>query len=121
VVTDSGVLESGGLFSRPRSLHKRFHSANGPPVESENLLLATDCLKVTLFGREDVIRDAQKIRPFVGGSTPARTSGLKISSTLLTQGTPLIVIRACSRPAGTSEPEAVDSGRSTEVYGDRWS
>jgi hypothetical protein len=65
------------------SPHKRFHSANGPLVESENLLLATDCLKVTLFGREDVIRDAQKIEAVRRWLDPARTSGLKISSTLV--------------------------------------
>jgi hypothetical protein len=85
------------------SLHKRFHSANGPLVESENLLLATDCLKVTLFGREDVIRNAQKIKA-VRGWLDSR-SDLWVENFLHApdQGTPLIVIRACSRPAGTSD------------------
>ena len=43
------------------SLHKRFHSFNGSPVKSENLQMATDCLKVTIFEREEIIRDAPTI------------------------------------------------------------
>ena len=85
------------------SLHKRFHSANGPLVESENLLLATDCLKVTLFGREDAIRGAQKIKA-IRGWLDSR-SDLWVENFLHApdQGTPLIIIRACTRPPGTSD------------------
>src|SRR5215471_17412301 len=43
------------------SLHKRFHSFHGNPVKSENLLLATDCLKVRVQGREEIVRSPQKI------------------------------------------------------------
>ena len=38
------------------SLHKRSHSFSGSPVtKSDNLQLATDCLKVTIFGREEMV------------------------------------------------------------------
>lgn len=86
------------------SLHKRFHSFSGSPVtKSENLQLATDCLKVTIFGREEIIRDAQKIAA-VRAWLDSR-SDLWVENFLNApdQGKPLIVIRGCNQPAGTSE------------------
>ena len=86
------------------SLHKRFHSFSGSPVtKSENLQLATDCLKVTIFGRDEIIRDAQKI-----GAVRAwldSRSDLWVENFLNApdQGKPLIVIRGCNQPAGTSD------------------
>ena len=86
------------------SLHKRFHSFSGSPVtKSENLGLATDCLKVTISGREDIIRDADKIAA-VRAWLDSR-SDLWIENFLNPpdQGKPLIVIRTCNQPRGTAE------------------
>jgi len=86
------------------SLHKRFHSFSGSPVtKSENLGLATDCLKVTTSGREEIIRDAQKIAA-VRAWLDSR-SDLWVENFLNApdQNKPLIVIRACNQPLGTSE------------------
>ena len=85
------------------SLHKRFHSFNGSPVNSGTLQLATDCLKITIFGREESMRDAQKIAA-IRAWLDAR-SDLWVENILNArdQGAPLIVIRACSQPRGTSD------------------
>lgn len=86
------------------SLHKRFHSFSGSPVtKSENLGLATDCLKVTISGGEEIVRDAQKIAA-VRAWLDSR-SDLWVENFLHApdQNKPLIVIRACNQPPGTSE------------------
>jgi hypothetical protein len=85
------------------SLHKRFHSFNGSPVKSKNLQLATDCLQVTIFGREEIIRDAQKIMA-VRAWLDSR-SDLWAENVLNApdRGKPLIVIRACNQRSGTSD------------------
>ncbi|MEO8681810.1 MAG: hypothetical protein ABI665_22380 [Vicinamibacterales bacterium] len=86
------------------SLHKRFHSFSGSPVtKSEDLQLATDCLKVTIFGREEIIQDAQKIAA-VRAWLDSR-SDLWVENFLHApdQGKPLIVMRGCNQPAGTSD------------------
>jgi hypothetical protein len=87
------------------SLHKRFHSFNGSPVKSENLGLATDCLKVTMLGREDIIRDTQKIAT-ARAWLDAR-SDLWVENFLNApeQVMPRIVIRACNQP-GTSDSDS---------------
>jgi len=71
-------------------------------VKSENLRLATDCLKVTMFGREDIIRDTQKIAT-ARAWLDAR-SDLWVENFLNApeQGPPRIVIRPCNQP-GTSD------------------
>ena len=85
------------------SLHKRFHSFNGSPVKSETLGLATDCLKVTMFEREEIIRISDKIAAVRAWSTPIPTSpGLRTLSAP-DEGKPLIVVRACNQPPGTSD------------------
>jgi hypothetical protein len=43
------------------SLHKRSHSFGDFTAMFENSMLATDCFKVTIFGQEEIVRDAQKI------------------------------------------------------------
>ena len=86
------------------SLHKRFHSSSRSPVtKSENLRLATDCLKVTVSGREDIIRDAQTIAA-VRAWLDSR-SDLWVENFLNApdQGKPLMVIRRCNQPRGTSD------------------
>jgi hypothetical protein len=86
------------------ALHKRFHSFSGSPVtKSENLQLATDCLKVSIFGREEIIRDAQKIA-VVRAWLDSR-SDLWVENFLNApdQGKPLIVIRGCNQPPETSD------------------
>ena len=86
------------------SLHKRFHSFSGSPVtKSENLGLATDCLKVTTSGREGIVRDPRKIAA-VRAWLDSR-SDLWVENFLNApdQNKPLIVIRACNQPPGTSE------------------
>jgi hypothetical protein len=85
------------------SLHKRFHSFSGSPTKSEDLGLATDCLKVTVSGREETIGDAQKIAA-VRAWLDSR-SDLWVENILNApnQNKPLIVIRACNQPPGSSE------------------
>ena len=84
------------------SLHKRFHSFTGQPVKSEHLRVAT-CLKVTVLGREQIVGDNQKIAA-VRAWLDAR-SDLWIENFINApeQGEPLIVIRPCHQPAGTSD------------------
>jgi hypothetical protein len=84
------------------SLHKRFHSFDGSPVKSENLGLATDCLKVTMFGREDIIRDASKIATARAWLDARSDLWLENILSAPEQGPPRIVIRACNQP-GTSD------------------
>jgi hypothetical protein len=83
------------------SLHKRFHSFHGAPVKFENLEVATDCLKVTIHGREEIVRDAQKI-------AAARTwldsrSDLWVENFLNApdQSPQVLTIRICTPPQGT--------------------
>jgi hypothetical protein len=86
------------------SLHKRFHSFHGNPVKSENLLLATDCLKVTTLGREEIVRSAQKIA--AARAWLDSRSDLWVENFLNApdQDSRLLTIRTCSSPpAGTSE------------------
>jgi len=86
------------------SLHKRFHSFSGSRVtKSENLQMDTDCLKATIFGRDEIIRDAQKIAA-VRAWLDSR-SELWVENFLNAphQGNPLIIIRRCNQPPGTSD------------------
>jgi hypothetical protein len=82
------------------SLHKRFHSFNGSPVK---LQLATDCLKVTISGREEIIRDAQKIAAIRAWLDSRSDLWLENFLNGPDEGTPIIEIRACNQPPGTSD------------------
>jgi hypothetical protein len=85
------------------SLHKRFHSFHGNPVKSENLPLATDCLRVTILGQEEIVRNVHKIAA-VRAWLDSR-SDLWVENFLNApdQDAQLLTIRSCSPPAGTSE------------------
>jgi hypothetical protein len=71
------------------SLRKRFHSFHGNPVKSENLQLATDCLRVTILGQEEIVRNVQKIAAARAWLIRPRTCGSRTFSTLL------IKMRSC--------------------------
>jgi len=85
------------------SLHKRFHSFHGPPVKSENLQLATDCLKVTILGREEIVRNVQKIA--AARAWLDSHSDLWVENFLNApdQGAQLLTIRTCNPHPGRSE------------------
>lgn len=88
------------------SLHKGLSSFSGAPaVRSENLELVTDCLNVTVLGREATIRDAQTVAA-VRAWLDAR-SNLWSENFLQApdQDSPLIVIHPCNRPPDTSETD----------------
>ena len=87
------------------SLHKRFHSFDGLPVKSENIGLAKDCLKATIFGREEMLLDAQKVRAVRAWFDSRSDLWLEniIKGIAPDQGEPLIVIRACDQPSGASD------------------
>jgi hypothetical protein len=86
------------------SLHKRFHSFSGSPVtKPENLQLATDCLEVTIVGREEIIRDAQKITTIRAWLDSRSELWVENFLNAPDQGKPLIVIRGCNRPPGMSD------------------
>jgi hypothetical protein len=86
------------------SLHKRFHSFSGSPVtKSENLGLATDCLKVTISGRDQAIRDIQKIAAIRAWFDSRSDLWVENFLNAPDQHKPLIVIRACNQAPGTSE------------------
>jgi hypothetical protein len=86
------------------SLHERFHWVSGSRVtKSENLQLATDCLRVTIFGREEIVRGAQKtaaVREWFDARSDLWIENLVNPPD---QGKPLIVIRACNQPPGASD------------------
>jgi hypothetical protein len=73
------------------------------PIPSTAFGCSLHCLKVTIFGREEIIQDAQKIA--ATGSWLDSRSDLWVENFLTTadQGAPLIVIRACNRPPGPSD------------------
>jgi hypothetical protein len=71
-------------------------------VKSENLGLATDCLKVTMFGGEDIIRDTQKIATARAWLDARSDLWLENILNPPEQVIPRIVIRACNQP-GTSD------------------
>jgi hypothetical protein len=78
------------------SLHKKFHSFNGMRMKSENVGLATDCLKAVVQGREATVRDQRRITA-IRAWFDSRTD-LWIENILTTApdpGPPFIVLRAC--------------------------
>jgi hypothetical protein len=80
------------------SLHKRFHSFNGAPIKSENLGMATDCLKVAAGGRETIVRDSLRIAAIRAWfDSRADLWRENILTTARDPGPPIIVIRACDR------------------------
>src|ERR1700730_15647557 len=44
------------------ALHKHFHSYH-IHIASQQIIANTDCIKVTLFGRDTLIRDVRRINP----------------------------------------------------------
>ena len=85
------------------SLHKRFHSFHGPPVKFGDLLQATDCLDVTIRGREAIVRDTHKIAS-VRAWFDSR-SGLWVENFLSApdQSPPVLTIRTCDPSPRTSD------------------
>ncbi len=77
------------------SIHKRFHSSRGGQTTSADLLRVTDCLKVTVAGHEQVIRDERTIAA-IRAWLEAR-SDLWAENFLLPldDSTPVIVLRLC--------------------------
>src|SRR4051812_28697276 len=85
------------------SLHKRFHSFHGAPVKFENLELATDCLKVTVHGRDEIVRDAQKIAAARAWFDSRSDLWVENFLNAPDQSPQLLTIRACNPPPGSSD------------------
>ena len=83
------------------SLHKRFHSFHGPPVKFEEL--ATDCLKVTILGREEIVRDPQKIAAARGWLESRSDLWVENFLNAPDQSPQVLTIRTCHPPPGTSD------------------
>ena len=71
--------------------------------------MAKDCLKATIFGREEILRDAQKVaavRAWFDSRSDLWIENI-IKGIAPDQGEPLIVIRSCDQPSGTSDTSYV--------------
>jgi hypothetical protein len=85
------------------SLHKRFHSFHGAPVKFENLQLATDCLKLTIHGREEIVRDAQKIAAARAWFDSRSDLWVENFLNAPDPSPQVLTIRTCRPPSGTSD------------------
>ena len=72
-------------------------------TKSEDLQLDTDCLKVTMTGREEIMRDTQKIAAVRAWLDSRSELWLENFLHAPDQGPPRIVIRRCNQPTGTSD------------------
>ncbi len=71
-------------------------------TKSQHLQLATDCLNVTIFGREELIRDAQTIAALRAWLDSRSDLWIENVLNAPDQGKPVIEMRGCQQPAGTS-------------------